>query len=155
MRYRDKYQQQVELTYRSDGDEKTGSHVLALPIYRNQLLFTKHKRRGIEFPGGKCEAGEKSEQGLERELYEETGASIQDAYYIAQYSVNGTHNHFNKDVYVVFVDRIECKEDYLETNGPILYHTVEDIPEKEKSELLKDRAILQCVERMMELGFYR
>ncbi len=33
-------------------------HCLAIPTYNNQYVFTKHKKRGIEFPGGKVEAGE-------------------------------------------------------------------------------------------------
>ena len=41
-----------------------------IPIYQGQLL-TKHKIRGIEFPGGKREAGNHV-QACDRELFEET-----------------------------------------------------------------------------------
>lgn len=39
--------------------------------------------------------------------------------------------------------------------GPILTHSIEAIDEADKSYLLKDPAILQCVERMSVLGFYQ
>ncbi|MBI5975703.1 RNA deprotection pyrophosphohydrolase [Staphylococcus canis] len=155
MNFIDAHQQSVELTFKSNGDQRDGDHVLALPIFKNQLLFTQHRKRGIEFPGGKNEAEETSEQALKRELYEETGARFQYAYYIAQYDVQGLTHSFRKDVYVVIVDEIEQKVDYLETNGPILFDSIEAIPDSKKSFLLKDKAILKCVERMMELGFYQ
>ena len=41
-----------------------GNHVLAIPLYQSQLLFTHHKLRGIEFPGGKVEKGEESIQAI-------------------------------------------------------------------------------------------
>ena len=76
-------------------------------------------------------------------------------HYIAQYHVARSDlPSFNKDVYVVLVDFIEEKEDYLETTGPVLFATIEEIPDTDKSFLLKDDAILSCVDRMMNLGYY-
>ena len=49
-----------------------GNHVLAIPVYNSQLLFTHHQQRGIEFPGGKVEINEQSKEAVIRELYEET-----------------------------------------------------------------------------------
>ena len=51
-----------------------GNHVLTIPVYNNQLLFTNHQHRGIEFPGGKVEISEQSKEAVIRELYE-TGQS--------------------------------------------------------------------------------
>lgn len=153
--FRDVNQQHVALDFKYDSDERDGDHVLALPIYKNQLLFTQHLIRGIEFPGGKRELGEKSETALKRELYEETGARFDHAYYIAQYKVFSQKGAFTKDVYVVMVDKIDSKTDYLETKGPILFNSIDDIPHHQKSYLLNDKAILKCVERMIELGFYQ
>lgn len=48
-----------------------GNHVLTIPVYNNQLLFTNHQHRGIEFPGGKVEISEQSKEAVIRELYEE------------------------------------------------------------------------------------
>ena len=39
-----------------------GNHVLTIPVYNNQLLFTNHQHRGIEFPGGKVEISEQSKR---------------------------------------------------------------------------------------------
>ena len=55
---------------------------------------------------------------------------------------------------MVDVDKLPIQEDYLETEGPRLFDRLSDIPELDKSYLLKDAAILQCLERVIELGFY-
>ena len=64
-----------------------GNHVLAIPVYNSQLLFTHHQHRGIEFPGGKVEINEQSKEAVIRELYEETGAIAKFIYYFAQYRI--------------------------------------------------------------------
>ena len=156
MQFVDKDGRRVDLDYRSACDVADGDHVLALAIYKEQWLFTKHALRGIEFPGGKKEAGERSYDALCRELYEETGGTIQQAYYIAQYEVHtGMNQSFKKDVYVVIVDAIHKRDDYLETLGPISFKRIADIPQEEQSYLLQDTTIVQCLERVYELGFYK
>jgi nucleoside triphosphatase YtkD len=64
----------LTLNYKNENDMPNGNHVLAIPVYNNQLLFTNHQHRGIEFPGGKVEISEQSKEAVIRELYEETGA---------------------------------------------------------------------------------
>ncbi|MFQ3802251.1 RNA deprotection pyrophosphohydrolase [Staphylococcus equorum] len=155
VKFKDSENDDVFLSYKNDENHADGNHVLIIPIYQAQLLFTNHKMRGIEFPGGKKELGESSEVAAARELFEETGATIKKCNYIAQYRVvrqNGLS--FTKDVFMVVVKDVEQQQDYLETNGPLFYNNVYDIPEERKSYLLKDAAILQCLERVMELGFY-
>ena len=68
-----------------------GNHVLAIPVYNSQLLFTHHQQRGIEFPGGKVEINEQSKEAVIRELYEETGAIAKFIYYFAQYRIKTEH----------------------------------------------------------------
>ena len=157
VKFKDKENDDVFLSFKDEDDIPDADHVLVIPIYQGQLLFTKHKIRGIEFPGGKREAGESSVQACDRELFEETGALInfKDRHYIAQYCVNRQNGTpFTKDVFMVKVDRKKKKNDYLETDGPLIFNSISDISEAYKSYLLKDAAILKCLERVIELGFY-
>ena len=55
---------------------------------------------------------------------------------------------------MVEIEAITEQPDYFETYGPLLYKSLSEIPEDKKSYLLKDPAILQCLERVIELGFY-
>ncbi len=55
-KFRDKDNRQVNLTFKKDNEVADGNHVLAIPTFKNQLLFTNNLR-GIEFPGGKGNAG--------------------------------------------------------------------------------------------------
>jgi len=151
----DKDNRRVTMQFKTNNDEPNGNHVLAIPIFRKQLLFTQHKQRDIEFPGGKVEQGESSQQAIERELFEETGAIADDINYIAQYQVHTNDgSKFAKDVYVIDVKEIQNKNDYLETKGPELFKRIDDISEAYQSYLIQDDAILKCLERVIELGYY-
>lgn len=156
MEFLDKDNRRVTMSYKTNNDRPDGNHVLAIPLYKNQLLFTQHKMRGIEFPGGKVEEGEQSIQAIKRELFEETGGIPETIDYIAQYQVHTFDNSiFKKDVYIVKVKSFEEKSDYLETRGPLLFDNINSIPLDKQSYLIQDNAILKCVERMIELGYYR
>ncbi|MCU5746822.1 nucleoside triphosphatase YtkD [Staphylococcus sp. SQ8-PEA] len=154
MRFIDGENDDVFLEYKND-DDPNGEHVLIIPEYQNQLLFTKHKIRGIEFPGGKKEQDESALKAMQRELYEETGAEVLEHHYIAQYFVKRKHGQsFSKDVFFVKVKSLKSRTDYYETAGPILFKEVSEISEGEKSYLLNDPAILHCLERVRKLGLY-
>ena len=156
MEFLDKDNRRVTMSYKTNNDCPDGNHILAIPLYKNQLLFTQHKMRGIEFPGGKVEEGEQSIQAIKRELFEETGGIPETIDYIAQYQVHTFDNSiFKKDVYIVKVKSFEEKSDYLETRGPLLFDNINSIPLDKQSYLIQDNAILKCVERMIELGYYR
>ncbi|MCI2775089.1 RNA deprotection pyrophosphohydrolase [Staphylococcus petrasii] len=155
MEFVDKDNRRVTMQFKTNNDEPDGNHVLAIPIFKKQLLFTQHKQRGIEFPGGKVEQGEFSRQAIERELFEETGAISDDINYIAQYQVHTNDgSKFAKDVYVIKVKEFQNKKDYLETEGPQLFKQIDDISEAHQSYLIQDDAILKCLERVIELGYY-
>ena len=53
VKFKDKENDDVFLSFKDENDIPDADHVLVIPIYQGQLLFTKHKIRGIEFPGGK------------------------------------------------------------------------------------------------------
>ena len=99
---------------------------------------------------------EKKAYKLSRELFEETGGIPETIDYIAQYQVHTFDNSiFKKDVYIVKVKSFKEKSDYLETRGPLLFDNINSIPLDKQSYLIQDNAILKCVERMIELGYYR
>lgn len=153
--FEDKDGRVVTLNYKNENDMPNGNHVLAIPVYNSQLLFTHHQQRGIEFPGGKVEISEQSKEAVIRELYEETGAIAKFIYYFAQYRIKTEHDEpFIKDVYFVEVSHLEYVDTYYETLGPCLYHHINDIPLNKRSFLINDKAILHCLERVKTLGFY-
>ncbi|MCQ6274460.1 nucleoside triphosphatase YtkD [Bacillus sp. V3B] len=110
----------VKLTFLSDSFSKQANHVFVICRYKDQWLLTKHKIRGWEFPGGKREQGETLEETAIREVEEETGAQIKSLQFIGEYEVTNKENSFVKAIYYAEVETLTGKEDYLETNGPVL-----------------------------------
>ena len=43
--FEDKDGRIVTLNYKNENDMPNGNHVLAIPVYNNQLLFTNHQQR--------------------------------------------------------------------------------------------------------------
>jgi 8-oxo-dGTP diphosphatase len=112
---------QVRFSNKKNSFAKTANHVLVICRFYNQWLLTKHKNRGLEFPGGKRERGETLEQAAKREVEEETGAIVNSLVFIGEYEVKGTEDSFVKAIYFGEVDTLIEKRNYLETVGPILY----------------------------------
>ena len=46
---------QVQISFQRDFFSETSEHVLVICSFYGQWLLTKHKVRGLEFPGGKRE----------------------------------------------------------------------------------------------------
>ena len=44
MEFIDQEDRRVTMQYKTDDDIPNGNHVLAIPIFQNQLLFTKHSK---------------------------------------------------------------------------------------------------------------
>lgn len=154
--FRDKDNRKVTLNYKTNKDTPNGNHVLTIPTYNNQLLFTRHKVRGIEFPGGKVEKGETPSEAVLRELYEETGAIARSCCYFAQYEVTTNDEElFLKDVFFIEVSHFETHHTYYETDGPCLFKNVSNISKEKQSFLIQDATILKCLERVRALGFYK
>jgi len=95
----DYYKNEVTLSFADHPFSKEPKHVWIICKYRDKWLLTKHKERGLEFPGGKVEHGETAEQGAIREITEETGGVVDHIHYIGQYYVAGKKDHVIKNSY--------------------------------------------------------
>ncbi|WP_107943030.1 NUDIX domain-containing protein [Metasolibacillus sp. FSL H7-0170] len=91
-------------------------HVLVLVQHKGKWLCAVHKERGVEFPGGKQEAGETLLQAAIREVYEETQVQIKDVEWFAYYVVH-TKTPFCKAVFTANVAHIEEFVGEYETTG--------------------------------------
>src|SRR5690625_571860 len=86
--FRDYYNNEVKLSFDNHHFSQHPNDDWVICKHKSKWLLTKHKERGLEFPGGKVEAGETAEQAAIREVNEETGARIKNIYYIGQYFVD-------------------------------------------------------------------
>lgn len=139
----DYYKNEVTLSFADHPFSKEPKHVWVICRYKDKWLLTKHKERGLEFPGGKVEAGETAEQGAIREIYEETGGKVDSIHYIGQYYVNGKKEHVIKNVYFAQISKLVEQPMYFETEGPVLIQEIpENIKENKKySFMMKDEVL--------------
>lgn len=127
-------------------------HVLIFPFWHGKLLFTRHRERGIELPGGKVEPGESSLAAAVRETYEETGAVLNGIERIGQYTVN---KELRKDIYIALVQR--CSHP---PTGTDVWETVtfDEIPTRVKgnptfSRFLYDEVYPRALEQALKHPF--
>ncbi|GKV66925.1 MULTISPECIES: NUDIX domain-containing protein [unclassified Sporosarcina] len=106
----------VELTFGPNQHQIESRHVLVVIKHEGRWLLTKHRIRGIEFPGGKAEPGETIEQAAIRETFEETGVTIEKVRPFAEYVVF-TEPPFSKAVFTGIVTEIDHHHTLLETEG--------------------------------------
>jgi 8-oxo-dGTP diphosphatase len=143
----------VELSFSDHAFDEPAKHVLVICQYEGKWLLTQHKTRGREFPGGKMEAGETLEDTAHREVYEETGAMVNELIKIGEYKVTDTKGSFVKAVFWGKVKSMNLKSDYMETNGPILVDG--DILRfrfgPEYSFIMKDQVVEECIKRLSSL----
>jgi len=130
--------------------EKFGEarHVWVICRLHGRFVLTKHKTRGLEFPGGKLEEGETPEQAAKREVFEETGGIVERIRWIGQYEVQDPDNPIIKDVFLADLSELVKKKDYLETDGPVCMDPPLD-PESFDdafSFLMKDDVLKHCLE---------
>lgn len=118
--FADYYKNKVKLSFDDHPFSKHPKHVWAICKYKGQWLLTKHKERGLEFPGGKVEKGETAEQAAVREIMEETGGEVEEIHYIGQYFVNGKSDKVIKNIYYAKIDKLVKQKTYHETEGPRL-----------------------------------
>lgn len=146
----DYYKNEVTLSFADHPFSKEPKHVWIICKYEDKWLLTKHKERGMEFPGGKVEAGETAEQGAIREIHEETGGVVDSIHYIGQYYVAGKKGHVIKNVYFAIINRLMEQPTYFETEGPVL---LKEIPENVKrnkafSFIMKDDVLPKSMTRI-------
>lgn len=146
--FKDYYNNEVKLSFQNHPFSNDPRHVWVICKYRDKWLLTKHKERGLEFPGGKVEKGETAEQAAEREVMEETGGLIKQLHYIGQYYVYGKREHVAKNVYFAIVDSLLPRKTYYETEGPKLLDALPTNIRKSKaySFIMKDDVLYHCID---------
>jgi len=135
----DRQGNQVVLTF-DQSQFQTPGHVLVVPVWKGKLVMTNHKKRGIELPGGKIEAGETPLAAAVREVYEETGASLQSIQLVGQYAVAWNGGEMIKSIYAAEVAELLPLPAETDTFGAIV---LEELPVQYRhdpafSDLVKD-----------------
>lgn len=155
--FHDYYGNEVTLSFAKEPFSKAPKHVWVICHYDGHWLLTQHRGRGIEFPGGKVEKGETTEEAAHREVLEETGATIKELYYIAQYNVAGKGATIIKNVYFARIEKLTSQQTYYETNGPVLFEKLpENLKENEQfSFMMKDEVVVHCMEYIKNHFFDR
>ena len=148
--FNDYYSNEVQLSFDDHPFSCSPKHVWVICRFKNEWLLTKHKERGLEFPGGKVEAGETAAEAAKREVMEETGAVLSSLTYLAQYFVDGKSGNVIKNVYFAEVDQLTKQPTYYETEGPVL---LENLPSdlasnEEYSFMMKDGVLLHCINKL-------
>lgn len=137
---------------------KDANHVLVICRYQNRWLLTKHSKRGLEFPGGKREVGETIKETALREVKEETGGIVQSIMYLGEYLVEDRMlGSFVKAIYYAEISNLEAKENYLETEGPVIIEgdLVSKLHQPEYSFIMQDKMIPAALSKLVELGLYK
>lgn len=144
----DKLGNKVELSLTTSAFQEPVKHVLVICQYKGAWFLTNHKVRGLEFPGGKVEEDESLKEAACREVYEETGAIMDEMAQIAEYKVIKENESFVKAVFWGKIKEISKSANYHETNGPV--EVQGDILQlrfgNEYSFIMKDEVISECIQ---------
>ena len=136
----------IHYSQEKDCFSKTPNHVLVILKSKHGWVLTAHKKRGLEFPGGKKEPGETIEEAAIREVWEETGARIDELQFVAQYKVDEQSSSFVKNVYFANVRFVEKKDTYLETAGAVILDVLpNDFTDEKYSFIMRDQVMLRSL----------
>ncbi len=86
-------------------DPSTVSSVSIVIFDGEKILWTHHKTRGWDIPGGHVEEGESILDALTREVKEEVGAEVSNLILVATISSNATDPKYAGKVMVIFATR--------------------------------------------------
>ncbi|TWT12512.1 RNA deprotection pyrophosphohydrolase [Planomicrobium sp. CPCC 101079] len=148
MEYKDLNGYTCELSFVPGHFSIASEHVLVIAKFKGRWLLTDHLVRGLEFPGGKVEAGESLAAAAKREVYEETGAIIENLEWLAEYVVY-SEKPFCKTVFLGRVSRMEDSL-LLETAGAVL--SDELALDGRFSFLMKDSGMKEILEKVKSIG---
>lgn len=148
MRYIDLNGVECQLSFKPEEFGIPSRHVLVIAKYQEQWVLTKHKERGLEFPGGKQEPGESLMEAAVREVYEETGAVVSALAWFAEYVV-AAEPPFCKTVFLGEIERLERIEQ-METDGLVLAERLE--LGETFSFLMKDEGMKEIIKKVEQLG---
>ncbi|SNT07121.1 8-oxo-dGTP diphosphatase [Bacillus sp. OK838] len=124
-------------------------HVFVVSRYKGRWVLTKHRERGLEFPGGKREAGESIEETAIREVYEETGGLVGQLQFLGQYKVHDPVKPIVKSIFYANLREVKKKEDYLETDGPIFLEALPAVLGEEFSFIMKDEIVPLSISKLV------
>jgi 8-oxo-dGTP diphosphatase len=148
MEYKDLNGNLCKLSFEQQALPLESKHVLVISKYEGMWLLTKHAKRGLEFPGGKVEQAERLWDAAAREVYEETGAVVENLEWFAEYMVYADEP-FCKTVMTGNINRIE-PIGLMETEGPVLAETLE--LDESFSFLMKDEGMKEIIKKVEQLG---
>lgn len=151
MEYKDLNGYSCRLFFEQGQSQFESKHVLIIAKWQGDWLLTKHRERGLEFPGGKAEMGETLEQAAQRELYEETGAMGEQFEWLAEYTVH-TDAPFCKTVYTAVITGIDDVV-RMETDGPVFVPQL-DMDER-YSFLMRDKGMEELLKKVNRLEKWR
>ncbi|MEZ0479795.1 NUDIX domain-containing protein [Planococcus sp. SSTMD024] len=152
MEYKDLNGCTCRLFFEKGQSQFESRHVLVIGKCNGNWLLTRHSVRGLEFPGGKAEPCESLDQAAKREVYEETGAIVNDLEWLAEYTVY-TGKPFSKTVFTAVIEDMKQVK-WMETDGPVLVPNL--IIDENYSFLMRDagmEAIIKKVKTIEKWGY--